>query len=188
MMRWAPWVLVAVVVALIAVAVAPRPERGDVTEVIDLTGARVTLYPAADPEAVWHFAAPRARYDTVFRDTTLWEVQDGERRVGGVVDFTLASEQIVIDRNDDLRTDRLFVHLVEDDLDVTMTGSEQRQVFVDQADARFEVPFIDITGEGFGESRYQDMRVSFDFTDFQAGGPGTVGISTFDLADREELP
>lgn len=188
MIRWAPWALSLVVATLLVVAVAPRPERVDVIEVIDLTEAVVTLFPAADPDAVWRFSAPQARYDTVFRDTTLWNVRDGERRVGDEVDFTLDSDRIVIDRNDDLRTDAMFVHLVEDDLDVTMTGSGERQVFVDQDEARFEVPFIDIAGEGFGESRYQDMLVSFDFTDFQAGGPGTVGISTFDLADREDLP
>ena len=61
------------------------------------------------------------------------------------------------------------VHLVADDLDVEMLGVEGRLVQVDQAAGRFEVPRIRIYGDDFGESRYEEMSISFDFTDFQAG-------------------
>lgn len=179
MTRAALLTLVVVAAGLFALSLLPdrRPELPDAT--IALTNARVVLLPEADPQAVWTFSAPSARFDPDRDTTELFAVEDGERRVDGVLDFTLRAERLVIDRRDDLITERLEAHLVADDWDVVMEGRGDRNVLVRQDAGRFEVPHVEITGEGIGRSVYQDMRITFDFTDFQAGGPGTVGTSAF---------
>lgn len=186
MTKWASLALGAVLLILLALALGPRAERPEVREDIVLDGAVVRLFPASDPDAVWRFEAPVASYDPAARETTLNRIEDGERRVDDEVDFTLGSDRLVIGRDDDLRSARMDVHLVADDLDVEMEGVEGRQVRVDQEAGRFEVPRIRIFGEGFGESRYQEMSVSFDFTDFDAGGPDTIGYSEFELDERDD--
>lgn len=185
MTKWASLTLGIVLLALLALALGPRAERADVRDEILLADAVVRLFPASDPEAVWRFEAPAVSYDPGTRETTLERIEEGDRRVDGEVDFTLASQRLVIGRDDDLRSERMDVHLVEDDLDVEMEGAGDRQVRVDQADGRFEVPRIRIFGEDFGESRYEEMSVSFDFTDFEAGGPDTIGYSEFELEERD---
>jgi len=183
--RYAAVALVAVLVALVVLSLLPSAERPGVRETILLTSATVRLFPAADPDAVWRFAAPEVEYDPASRETTLLSIRDGERRVGDAVDFTLAAERLVIGRDDDLRSARLEVHLVEDDLDVEMEASGDRLVRVDQEAGTFEVPRMRIFGSDFGESRYEDMRIGFDFTEFEAGGPDTIGYSEFELDDRD---
>lgn len=186
MTKWASLALGAVLLILIALSLGPRAERPEVREDIVLDDAVVRLFPASDPDAVWRFEAPVASYDPAARETTLNRIEDGERRLEGEVDFTLEADRLVIGRDDDLRSARMDVHLVADDLDVEMEGVEGRQVRVDQEAGRFEVPRIRIFGEGFGESRYQEMSVSFDFTDFEAGGPDTIGYSEFELDERDD--
>lgn len=188
MTKWASLALGAVLLILIALALGPREDRPVIREEIVLDGAVVRLFPASDPDAVWRFDAPVASYDPTSGETTLDRIDDGERRVEDEVDFTLTADRLVIGRDDDLRTARMDVHLVADDLDVEMEGVEGRQVRVDQEAGRFEVPRIRIFGEGFGESRYQEMSVSFDFTDFEAGGPDTIGYSEFELDERDGAP
>jgi len=171
--------LAGVVLGLFALTLLPdrRPELPDAT--IALAGARVVLLPQADPDAVWTFSAPTARFDPSRDTTELFGVEDGERTVNGVVDFVLSAERLVIDRRDDLVASRIDARLIADGWDVVMEGRGERNVLVRQDVGRFEVPHVEITGDGIGRSVYQDMRISFDFTDFQAGGPGTVGTSAF---------
>src|SRR5690606_36148811 len=122
------------------------------------------------------------RFDPDTSVTELLNVEDGARTVAGEIDFTLRAERLIIDRRDDLVTSRLDAHLVADSWDVVMEAREGRDVLVRQDQGRFEVPHVEITGEGIGQSVYQDMTISFDFTDFQAGGPGTIGTSAFRAA------
>jgi len=187
LVRWVVVAFLAVVATLVLLSVGPRRVNVEVRDVIALQDASVTLFPASDPEAVWGFDAPDVTYDPAMGETTLVQIRDGERRVGSAVDFTLRSEELVIDRNDDLRGERMDVYLVEDELDVEMQGVEGRQVVVDHGDGVFEVPRIRIYGEDFGESRYEEMRVSFDFTRFEAGGPDTIGYSEFQLSERDDV-
>ena len=186
MIRFVVIALFVVLAALVALSLAPRPERTEPVETIELASTQVRLFPGSDPEAVWRFSAPSATYDPARRETTLREIRDGERRVGDEIDFTLAAERLTIGRDDDLRSESMDVHLVADDLDVEMRGVDGRLVQVDQQAGRFEVPRIRIFGEDFGESRYEEMSISFDFTDFQAGGPDTIGYSEFQLDERED--
>lgn len=45
-----------------------------------------------------------------------------------------------------------------------------------------------MSGPDLGESVFEDMRISFDFTDFEAGGPGTVGYSEFIVRSSDDEP
>lgn len=177
--------LVIVLVVLAALALQPREAASEVAEEIRLNDAAVVLHPTGDPEARWRFEAATVAYDPRSRETTLSTITDGERRVGEELDFTLLADRLVIGDDDDLRAPAMDVHLVEDDLDVEMEGAAERLVLVDQDAGRFEVPRIRIFGPDFGESRYEDMSVSFDFTDFQSGGAGTVGYSEFQIEERD---
>jgi hypothetical protein len=169
-----------VVLLLLAVSVLPERERIIPESLIRLENTTVNLYPQADPEAVWFFAAPEVSYDPDRRETVLYRIEDGERTVNRETDFTLMSDQVTIDNNDNLRGERIFIHLVEDEWDVDMETKGDRLVLIDHGAGRFEVPRITINGEGIGNSIYEDMSINFDFTDFQSGGPGTIGYSEFE--------
>lgn len=186
MLRLAGAAFALVLITLLALALRPGGEPELPDPHIRLHDAQATLHPRSDSEARWTFASPEATFDPDSGDTVLTRVQDGARRVGDEVDFTLRSERLVIDRNDDIRARDMFVHLVEDELDVTMDGTEERQVLVDQSAGRFEVPHIEIRGDDFGTSTYENMRVDFDFTDFEAGGPDTIGYSELLIEERSE--
>lgn len=187
MPRIALLVLVAVVGLLAVVALLPDTRVPVPGSAIVLSDAHVTLYPQADPEAVWQFTAPTVEYDPERQEATLLAIDDGRRTVGGATDFTLASERVVIDRDDNLRGDAMLAHLVEDEIDLDMRAKGDRLVLIDQREGRFEVPRATMSGPDLGESVFEDMRISFDFTDFQAGGAGTVGYAQFvvDSPDRE---
>lgn len=179
MIRWTVAALSAVLVTLVALALLPdrRAEPPDAR--IRLHDAQLTLYPEADPVAVWTFAVPEALFDPTTDTTTLLDLRDGARLEGGAVDFTIAGALVVIDRNDDLRGDHLIAVLQADGLVLDMEGRDGRQVHVDQRAGRFAVPRATISGDGL-DGIYEDMRIAFDFTEFEAGGPGTVGIATFE--------
>jgi hypothetical protein len=182
--RWsfALIVLAAVIASLAILASLPdrRPEVPDAT--ITLFDVNLTLYPEADPDATWSFAAPEAHFDPRVETTRLLGVHDGRRVVGDEIDFTLVGDEVLIDRNDDLIGDRLSAHMVADGWDLDMASRGGRQVRIAQREGRFEVPRAEIRGEGL-DGVYEDMLISFDFTEFEAGGPGTVGYASFE-ADR----
>ena len=171
--------LVALLVALVVVALLPQHPRAVPDATIDLTGAHVALYPQADPQAVWSFRAPEVRYDPTSKATTLLHIQDGRRVVNGTTDFTLASDRIVIDSNDDLHGQRIQAHLVSEDVNLDMVGKGNRQVLISQKRGQFDVPRVTVTDPDHNTIVFEDMRIGFDFTTFQAGGPGTVGYGEF---------
>lgn len=171
----------------VLVALSLFPQRRQVTPggTIALTGAAVTLYPQADPGAVWHFAAEHVDYEPDVQETILRDIGDAERNVGGKTDFTLASKRLVIDAQENLRGRRIQAHLLEANWNLDMQGADGRQVLINQEQGRFEVPLLDYSGDGIGESRDQNVSMTFDLKDFSAGGPDTVGYNRFiDAADR----
>jgi len=178
-LRWTLVALVAVLLTLVVVSLLPDRRSDPPDARIRLYDAQLTLYPEADPAAVWLFSVPEAIYDPNAETTTLLDLREGARTEAGEVDFTLTGERVVIDRNDDLRGDHLVAVLAADGLTLEMEGRAGRQVHVDQRAGRFAVPRATITGDGL-DGVYEDMRIAFDFTEFEAGGPGTVGIASFD--------
>ncbi len=171
--------LVAVIATLVVVALLPQRQRPVPNVTIDLHDATVALYPQADPTAVWSFRSPDVRYDPNKQDTTLRNIQDGRRMVDGKTDFTLASDRIVIDSNDNLHGEHIQAHLVSEDVNLDMVGAKGRQVLINQRSGTFEVPRVTVTDPDKNTIVFEDMRIGFDFTTFQAGGPGTVGYGEF---------
>lgn len=179
MLRLALLAFAVLVALLVLLAVLPSREGVVPGGAVELQDVEVTLYPRSDPDAVWHFATPTAEYMPSTQEATLHAVEDGRRTVAGETDFTLHSERVTIDRSENLRGDEIRAHLVEDDLDLLMQARAGRQVLIDQRAGRFEVPRATMWGPDMGESVFEDMRISFDFTDFESGGPGTVGYAQF---------
>ena len=188
MPRLALLALVVVLLALLVVAVLPQHRAAVPDATIDLRNASVTLYPAADPHAVWSFQAPDVRYDPTTRDTTLLDITDGRRLVDGATDFTLASDKVVIDGQDDLHGEHILAHLVSDNVDLDMVGRNGRQVLIDQRAGQFQVPRVTVTDPDHNKVVFEDMRIGFDFTTFEAGGPGTVGYGTFVVGSPGKEP
>ncbi len=186
MLRIALVVLVVVVALLLVVSLLPQRSRALPDATIDLNSVRVALYPQADAQAVWTFDAPQVRYDPDSQETTLLRLSDGRREVRGETDFTLASDRIVIDGNDNLRGDHIQAHLVAEDVDLDMVAKGDREVLINQSTGRFEVPRVTVSGEDLGRSVFEDMRIGFDFTTFEAGGPGTVGYGEFKVRSPGE--
>jgi hypothetical protein len=60
-----------------------------------------------------------------------------------------------------------------------MVGAHGRQVLINQRSGKFEVPRVTVTDPDKNTIVFEDMRIGFDFTTFQAGGPGTVGYGEF---------
>lgn len=179
MLRYALLGMAVVLGLLVFLALQPRGGALVPDAVIVLHRTAVTLYPQADPEAVWLFSAPTVEYVPDTQESTLLGIDDGRRTVDGETDFTLASQRVTIDRNDNIRGSAMHAHLVEDEIDLFMEERDGRLVLIDQRAGRFEVPRATMTGPDLGDSVFEDMRISFDFTDFESGGPGTVGYSEF---------
>lgn len=184
MLKYAFLTLVGVVALLVGLALLPRGERSVPDSTIELKNASVTLFPQADPEAVWHFASPEVDYHPESRETVLRDVADAERRVGDTPDFTLQAQEVTIDSDDNLRGERILVHLIDEAWDLDMTAKDDRLVLINQQQGLFEVPHLNWTGEG-GEGVNENMSISFDLTTFEAGGEGTVGKSVFDIGEAD---
>lgn len=178
MLRLALFALAAVVALLIVVSLLPKRERPVPEGEILLRNTRLTLYPESDPGAVWHFRAPEASYDPDTSETTLLQLEDGERVEGDEVDFTVRSDRVVIDANDNLRGEELFVNLVKTDECLTMLGDETDPVLIDQQAGRFIVPVMKVDGRAWGDnSVFPKVRASFDLQEFNSGGEGTTTVT-----------
>ena len=146
----------------------------------NVTGAAVTLYPQADPEAVWRFDADRVVYEPSTQETTLQSIADAARTVGGKTDFTLASERLTIDTQEDIRGEQIEVYVPDVRWTLDMRALEGRPVLLDQQQGRFDAPAIEITdGDGQNVSTSRNLSMNFDLTDVRTGGEGTQNNDSF---------
>jgi hypothetical protein len=175
------------ITVLVVLSLLPERRAALPDQQIKLSDTKVTLYPQADAEAVWRFEAPRAEYDPEEGQSDPFEIDDGRREVDGEVDFTVASEQLTINRQDDILGELIFAFLVETEECLTMHGTSDSPVVIDQQEGRFRVPVMEISGPAWGdETRLERMIVSFDLTDFEGGGPGTSTVAEFRVGASEE--
>lgn len=182
-------IAITVVIALLVVVALQDDSGATVPDTaITLRGAEVALYPLADPGSVWYFVSPTVEYLPETQESTLLNIADGRRTIDGETDFTLTSERVTIDRSDNIRGTSMEAHLVEDEIDLQMEAKGERLVLINQETGQFEVPRATMTGPDLGASVFEDMRISFDFTDFESGGPGTVGYSEFIVRSPESEP
>lgn len=168
------------VAVLVGLSLLPR--RAEVTPggAIRLVGAAVTLYPQADPEAVWRFAADRVVYEPSTQETTLRDIADAARTVGGETDFTLASERLTIDTQEDIRGEQIEVYVPDVRWTLDMRTLGGRPVLLDQQQGRFDAPAIEITDEdGQNVSTSRNLSMNFDLTDVRTGGEGTQNNDSF---------
>lgn len=138
---------------------------------IRLENVSLNLYPEVDRAARWRFEADAVDYLPGSREAVLHRVALGERLVGGEPDFTLCADEATIDSRDNLRSQRIFVHFLAENIDMDMQGDGLRPVFIDQGSGRFEIPRFSYTGEGLGVNTGEDAFATFDFEDFQASNP-----------------
>ena len=154
---------------------------------ISLASAEVILYPQEDPDAIWYFASPEVQYDPDLRETTLNNIEDGKRTINQETDFTIEAEKVVISSDDNLRGDHILAHILEDDSRLDMQSRNGRSVLINQREGNFEIPQgVYTLGGSTEESTLQNMIISFDLESFTAGGEGTIGITKFEIEDREE--
>lgn len=186
MLKTALLLFVVTITVLVVLALLPERRATLPDQQIKLSDARITLYPQADQEAVWRFEAPIAEYDPEQGHSVLYDIDEGRREVGGEVDFTVASERLTIDREDDILGALVFAYLVETGECLTMQGSEEEPVLIDQREGVFVVPVLEISGPSWGETRLERMRVSFDLEDFEGGGEGTVTRTEFRVGAADE--
>lgn len=174
----APLAFLALLAVLAAVALLPDRRRTVPGSEILLHDARVTLYPEADPEATWRFASPSLRYDPQLDRTVLARIAEGARVVGGEVDFELRSEEeVAIEPNDDLTGTTMVAWLEQQDTCLTMLGSDESPVRVEQRTATFEVPVARLAGGDWGEgTRLERVVMGFDLESFEFGGEGTSTV------------
>lgn len=183
MFRLALLALGATVALLVVLSLLPQQARTVPGGTIALSNAQVTLYPQADPAAVWHFAAERVDYEPDVGETTLREIGDAARTVDGETDFTLASERLTIDAQENLRGQHVEVYIPDADWTLDMEGEPGTPVVIDQQQGRFSAPFLDISGPDI-ESSAQDAGMDFDLKNFVSGGEGTRNRDSFrDRAD-----
>ena len=166
-----------IVLLLLALSITPKKNRVIPQSIVELNSARLTLYPRADPEATWNFQAGQILYEPESRESTLINLEDGERIVADEVDFTLQSERMTIDGNDDLYGKQVSVHINDANWDLNMQAYKGRDVLIDQNRGKFEVPLLFYSGSGLEESRDENVRMNFNLTNFEAGGLGTIGYT-----------
>ncbi len=172
MLKLAVAALVTTLVVLVGLTILPEREQVTPDERILLREVRLSLYPQADPAAVWHFAADSVSYRPSSRESTLRQINEGQRLVGGVLDFTIHAEEMVIDAQDNLRGERILAHLIEANWDLKMQARAGTPVLIDQRAGTFSVPILTYTGDGLGANRAENVRMNFDLTDFQASCEG----------------
>ncbi len=178
MLRFAILAFSLFLVVLTVLSLLPEQEELTPDTTIELQNTRLTLYPQADAEAVWEFEVDDVSYRPESRQAELKSIANGSRSVNDEVDFTLKSDQLVIDSSDNIRGDELFIHLVEADWDLEMLGKDGRQVLIDQNQGRFEAPTMH-TIDGNDKSVASNVTMNFDLTNYSDGGPNTIGYTTF---------
>lgn len=174
------FLFVAVITLLALLTLLPE-ERADLPDTaVVLHDTAVILYPQADSEAIWYFSSPHVSYDPDSGASTLQDLGDGRRTVAGETDFTLLSERLLIDRNDNLRGDLIHALLAGTGECLTMAADGETQVVVNQETGRFEVPVMQIDGPSWGsDNRWERVSASFSLESFTAGGPGTNTVNEF---------
>lgn len=179
MLRLVFVLLAAVVALLVVLSLLPQRERPVPEGSLMMERAAVTLYPQADPAAVWSFQAPEVEYDPERRETTLFALEDGARLEDGALDFELRADRIVIDGAENLRSGYLRVRLADSGDCLVMDGSGSDPVHIEQREGTFRAPTMRIQGTDWGDTRFPNVVASFDLEEFSAGGSGTDTVTEF---------
>lgn len=170
--------LFALVLALLPVS-TPQAETGAV-----LSGVRLTLYPASDPDAYWTFNAQKVSNDPIKGETHLaaldsggrWLLQrDAEGQLAGqpTLDATIKADDLTIDAQDNMTTGAAQITLVRECAAVDLTGNKQQPVRVEQ-NVGFSAPLAQLDSPAL-TGEVKDMQMTFGFEILQSSQDSSFG-------------
>lgn len=166
MLRFAIVTFLAVVAILFGLSLLPDTRMPVPSSSIKLANTRLTLYPQEDPEAVWLFSSADVAYNPDTRETTLNDIEDGQRTVDGKTDFTLQSEQVIISSDDNLRGEDITACLLDADMRLDMKSWRGEPVTINQREGKFYVPDLYYTGEDLLDNYAKRVSMRFDMSEF----------------------
>ncbi len=169
MTRVALIALAALIIFGVVVSVLPAP-KSEGLAVVTLEGVKLELYPAADPDATWFFQAKEVRYNPETRESTINNLERGKRIVKNELDSTIQTESIVIDSQDNIRTQQAEIYVLKNCIRVKLGKASGIQVFIDQNQG-YRAPYADVRSANY-KGTGEPLTASFDLkTKFELGNP-----------------
>lgn len=132
MLKYSYAALGALLVFAVVVALLPEPPGVSAQSGVTLRGVSLRLYPAQDTRAEWRFRAPSITFDPLSGETDIERPEVGQRIVNGKVDTTISTDKLIIDANDNLRTQRADLYVPAQCVTVKLTGTPEKPVVIDQ--------------------------------------------------------
>lgn len=138
---------------------------------VTLSGVRLTLYPAQDPQAQWRFSAQQITVDPEREQHTLRGLSRGERWITASgqppkLDMTLNAQTLTIDGQDNLSTQEATLYTLADCSRFTLRGSPDTPVIITQAGG-YSAPRGSIESP-LQRGNFRNIRANFDFSAFEA--------------------
>jgi hypothetical protein len=139
-----------------------------------LRDVRLTLYPQQDPNAEWRFRARTVQVDPEAGENSLGGLERGERWVRAqkgaqagqlVLDLTMQSSALTIDRNDNLKTSAAVLYFPADCLTLTLKGRGQTPIVINQQSG-FSAPYARISSPSINVE-YDNITSDFAFSNTQ---------------------
>lgn len=138
---------------------------------VTLQNVKLRLYPAQDPQAEWRFAARQITVDPEKGENTLDGLGRGERwltRSGEVpqLDMTIKASKLVIDAQDNLKTQQAALYTLADCSTFTLSGTAQTPVTINQQGG-YSAPRGTISSP-IQQGAFRNITANFDFSAFNA--------------------
>lgn len=176
--------LIAIVAFALVFAFLPTGEQTAAKTGATLRDVQLTLYPARDPDAVWKFQAANVTNDPITSITELSGLSGGERLLRQkdsagqytgqqTLDATLNTPHLTINGQDDLLTPSAKITLVQQCADISLTGTEQQPVRIEQGSG-FSAPLAVVDSPAL-TGRVTNLRMSFDFVVQDSGTDSNLG-------------
>jgi hypothetical protein len=153
--------LAALVVIGLVVSFIPNPGSVPLGNV-KLDGVTLELYPAADLDAKWVFKASTVTVDPETRESIATLSGDGIRFVKGKADLYLRTPTVIIDGNDNIRTQEAKIYIPKGCLVLKLGQPNAAFVTIDQ-NAGYSAPYVDIQSEDYTQTGI-DFKSNFDVT------------------------
>ena len=164
--------LLALLAFALIFALLPTQDQTNAETGAHLQDVQLTLYPMRDPDAVWRFGAANVTHDPVKSVTELSQLSEGRRLIRErdpqgqftgkeALDATLSTDQLSIDSQDNLLTDKARIYLLNSCADVRLQGTEAQPVKIEQG-AGFSTPIAMVDSPQL-TGRITRLRMTFDF-------------------------
>jgi hypothetical protein len=130
---------------------------------VRLEGVKLELYPAADPDAKWTFQASNVVYNPDTRESKVDLEGIGKRIFKGEEDLELTASQLIIDGNDNLRTQQADVYVRKECTTVKLgfaDATSSPPVVIDQ-NTGYRAPYAEIIAPDYRQTG-SNLDSSFD--------------------------